>query len=115
MTDTIVENHKVVLMEHELVVDGVLLRETKQLTTVTSEDDAQKEESTLIHTRSIGDRVYQIREVKVDGRTQDTHVETKLSPEQVQQFRNDWLSMWVPTITDEQAAYNEQPTLTMSR
>ena len=106
-TTTTTENHKIVVMEHELVVDGVSLSERKQLTTVTSDDPCVSPKSILVHTRTIGDRSYEVREVKVDGVTTDTAINTTLSDKEVQQFQADWLDLWCPTISDEQIANNQ--------
>lgn len=109
---TVVENHKVVLMEHELVVDGVLLRETKQLTTVTSDDGrGAPEECVLVHTRSIGDKQYRVKEVRLGGKVRNACVETDLNSQEVAAFKKEWRSLWEPVITDEQAAASAAPTL----
>jgi len=106
-TTTSTENHKIVVMEHELVVQGVQLTERKQMTHVTSDDPSVPPKNILVHTRSIGDRSYEVKEVKLDGEVTETTVNTTLTNGQIQQFQADWLDMWCPTITDEQIANNQ--------
>ena len=105
-----VENHKVVLMEHELVVDGVTLRETKEMSTVHS-DAGGPDQVILVHTRMIGDRAYQVRETKQGDQVIDATVNTTLSEQEVQNFENDWKRMWTPAISDTQAAQEILPAL----
>ena len=109
-----VENHKVVLMEHELVVDGVTLRETKEMSTVHS-DAGGPDQVILVHTRMIGDRAYQVRETKQGDQVIDATVNTTLSESEVQQFEDDWKQMWNPAISDTQAAQEILPALEMEQ
>lgn len=119
MAETIVERHKIVLLEHELIVGGNLLRETKQFATVTAEDPDANEETTLIHTRIIGSRMYQVKEVRVSNVTMETQVDTAIDgagnkkrpmvDSEMKKFKDDWLRMWNPTITDEQATEAAEP------
>ena len=57
----IVENqlHRSVLLDHEMVVDGVVLRERKELNNV-ADDEGNQQKSILIHTRFIGDKKYEV-------------------------------------------------------
>ena len=99
-------------------LDGQLLKETKQMTTITSDDPAAPEEriykevshfcqvidffygysfyrlhpwKTIIliyflhcqHTRTIGEREYQVREVRFDGAIHKIEEETELSEVEV--------------------------------
>jgi len=106
------ENHKVVLMEHELQVDGVTLRETKEMSTLHSTEGGPGQ-VTLVHTRMIGDRAYQIRETKEDGRVVDATINTTMSESEVETFEKDWSRMWQPAISDAQAAQEIMPALEM--
>lgn len=96
------EKHKIVLMEAELVsLEGQLLRETKQLTTVTSDDPSAPEERIYKeHTRTIGEREYQVREVRYDGFIHKVDEETELSEEEITQFLEEWSSQWIPSSAD---------------
>ncbi len=109
-----VDSHKVVLMEHELVVDGVTLRETKEMSTVHS-DSGGPDQVILVHTRMIGDRAYQIRETKQNDQVIDATVNTTMSENEVQQFEADWKKMWNPAISDTQAAQEILPALEMEQ
>lgn len=96
------ERHKIVLVEAELCsMDGQLLSETKQLTTVTSDDPSAPEERIYKeHTRKIGERQYQVREVRYDGVIHKVDEETELSEEEITQFLEEWSSQWIPSSSD---------------
>jgi hypothetical protein len=96
------EKHKIVLVEAELVsLEGQLLRETKQLTTVTSDDPSAPEERIYKeHTRTIGEREYQVREVRYDGIIHKVDEATELSEEEITQFLEEWSSQWIPSSAD---------------
>ena len=57
------QSHRNVNMEHELVVDGVNLRESKELIQVVDDESGQPKQI-LIHSRSIGDKKYVVKQVK---------------------------------------------------
>ena len=98
------QTQKAVVMEHEMVVNDILLKERKELTTLTSGDGIEK--SVLVHTRTIGDRVYEVRKVMQEGVTLETTVNTSLTNDEAMQFETDWNQMWQPTITDAQVNNN---------
>ena len=52
------QEKKIILLDHEKVVDGVVLRERKELKNI-SDEDGNNERSILIRIRYIGDRIYQ--------------------------------------------------------
>ena len=49
--------HRSILLDHQMIVDGVLMQERKDLTQ-TRNDETGIKESNLIHTRVIGDKSY---------------------------------------------------------
>merc|ERR1711973_374772 len=89
-------------MEHEMVVSGIVLKEKKELTTITVADNSEK--SVLNHTRTIGDRVYQVKKVTQNGVDVDTTVNTEMTEAETQQFEQDWYRMWQPTIPEDQTS-----------
>ncbi len=104
--------HKVVLMEHELEMEGQVLRETKEMSTIHS-DSTGPDQIVLVHTRMIGDRAYQIREVKQGDKVIEATVNTTMNENQVNEFERDWKKMWIPAISDSQAAQEILPALDM--
>jgi len=96
------EKHKIVLMEGEMVsMEGQLLKEAKQMTTITSDDPSAPEERIYKeHTRTIGEREYQVREVRFDGAIHKIDEETELSEEEITQFLEEWSTLWIPSSTD---------------
>ena len=55
-------NHRSVLLDHQMIVDGVLMRGMKELFK-TLNDETGVEESHLSHMRVIGDRGYTITKI----------------------------------------------------
>lgn len=96
------ERHKIVIQEGEMVsMDGQLLKETKQMTTVTSDDPSAPEERIYKeHTRTIGELQYQVREVRFDGAFHKIDEETELSEEEITQFLEEWSTEWIPSSAD---------------
>lgn len=102
------KNHKRRVMEHNLVVSGVHVSERKERTAITQEDINGTEESghliktVLVHTRTIGDRAYTLKETKdKDGKVVDSSIITAMSADEVNKFEADWKDYWIPTISDE--------------
>jgi len=109
------QTNKVILMEHELAIDGVTLKETKEMFTEHSSNTGDKDQVTLVHTRMIGNRAYQVRETKEDDRVVDTVVNTTMSEEEVETFEKEWKEKWQPAISDTQAAQEIIPALELEK
>ena len=62
-------SHHSVLSDHQLEVDGVIYRELKTLNRVVIQDGphAGMDEQVLVHTRSIGDKNYTVKKIKLQG------------------------------------------------
>jgi len=108
------DSHKVILMEHELVVDGVTFREAKEMSTV-HDSSGTTDKVILVHTRMIGDQAYQIRETKEGGKVVDATINTTMSEEEVESFEKEWQEKWQPEISDAQAAQEILPALDMQK
>ena len=109
------EFSKVLLKEHEMVVDGVLLKETEEISTVGAESEDESAIQTIVTlTQRIGNRIYQVIKTK-NGDQTDTEVKTTMSEEEVQQFKDDWKKMWTPKIDEDEAAKEIGPTLAMEK
>ena len=95
----IVENqlHRSVLLDHEMVVDGVVLRERKELNNV-ADDEGNQQKSVLIHTRFIGDKKYEVQQVAVGDDIVEENVVTDLSDEDIGKFKEEWEEKWKPSI-----------------
>ena len=95
----IVENqlHRSVLLDHEMVVDGVVLRERKELNNIT-DDEGNQEKSVLIHTRIIGDKKYEVQKVEVEGDIVEETIETNLPDEEIGKFKEEWEEKWKPSL-----------------
>ncbi len=95
------ENHRTVLTEHEMVVDGVLLREYKELNHVKIEDGSDLQKQVLTHMRSIGERKYTVQQITIDGHQEDDLIETNIPDEEIQAFKDEWDDKWKPTIGNQ--------------
>ena len=96
-------------MEHNLIVSGVKVSKRKETTTITQEDingtngDGVPIKTILTHSRTLGDKVYTIKETKdKDGNTTDYGIITAMSDDEVKTFEADWKDYWIPIISDEQ-------------
>ena len=90
---------KDVITDHEMVVDGVTLRDKREL--ITEHRDNLKV-STLIHTRWIGGDVLQVISVSQNGVVVDTTVKSELSEQEVDVFEQTWRTKWNPQLSEEQ-------------
>ena len=107
----ILETHAITTTVHEMKVKGYHLVEKKQETLVDPKaSDSTPKMTILIHSRSIStddpsidDRCYVVQENITDGKVIRTECkkyldqnETKMTPEEVQKFEEDWSSLWKP-------------------
>ena len=97
--------HHSILSDHELEVDGVIYHELKSLNRELIQDgpDAGKEEQVLVHTRSIGDKIYTVKKFgSADEETEEVVEEYNMTCLEVANFQEDWSKMeakiWGPTI-----------------
>ena len=97
----IMENqmHRAVLLDHEMIVDGVVFRERKELNLVEG-DEENEEKSILVHTRYIADKKYEVHQVKDTAKDEviEETVNTDMDEVEVNQFKEEWEEKWQPTI-----------------
>ena len=97
------QSNNSILFDYELEVDGVNYRELKTLNREVIKDgpDAGKEEQVLVHTRSIGDKIYTVKKIE-DEETEEVVEEYNMTCLEVANFQEDWSKMeakiWGPTI-----------------
>ena len=84
--------HLVSTTKHEVFVDGHRLFE-KKLKTLTVCNGIEKTHA-LVHVRTIDDKSYKVTET-----FDERHVETEMTEDEVNQFEEDWTSLWNPEIT----------------
>lgn len=86
------------LHDHEMVVDGLVLRERKEIKiSIHSDEFHYHEISILIVTRYIGDKKYEIQQWTSNGNIVAETVETDLLDEEVEEFLVDWEEKWKPS------------------
>merc|ERR1712025_499633 len=86
-----IERHKVHVMDHNLILSGVSVCERKEKTIVTVEDingnqiaDGNPIKTTFVHTRSIGERKYAMKETKdINGKVTDSKVIPEMSDAEI--------------------------------
>ena len=97
--------HRSVLLDHQMIVDEVLMREKKYLTK-TLNDETGLEESHLSHMRVIGNRSYTAKQsITGDGagcgEEKEELIETDMDESELENFKNEWEEKWNPSIRDE--------------
>ena len=93
--------HRSILLDHQMIVDGVLMRERKDLTK-TLNDETGVEESHLTHTRVIGEKSYTSKQSISDGEKEEEMVETDMNDSELENFKNEWEEKWNPTIQEDE-------------
>jgi hypothetical protein len=99
------QTHHHVIMDHEMVIDGVIFREKKDLihiVTVGNDNDKSggepENKQELVHSRSIGDRVYTITQTTINGVLAGECLSTKMDESEAVAFGEDWEAKWKPSI-----------------
>ena len=98
--------HRSVLLDHQMIVDGVLMREKKDLTK-TLNDETGLEESHLSHMRVIGNRSYTAKQsITGDGagcgEEKEELIETDMDESELENFKNEWEEKWNPSIREDE-------------
>ena len=93
--------HRSVLLDHQMIVDGVLMQEKIDLTK-TLNDETGVEESHLIHTRVIGERSYTAKQSITDGEEEEEMIETDMDDSELENFKNEWEEKWNPSIREDE-------------
>ena len=92
--------HRSILLEHEMIVDGVLFKERKDMTKTLNDEGV--EESHLIHTRVIGERSYTAKQSITDRKEEEEMIETDMDDSQLENFKNEWEEKWNPSIREDE-------------
>ena len=98
---TAVLDHSETIEDHELEVDGKKLREKKVLNHAMREGEEHPYQTTLVHTRWIGDDYYKVEEVTEGGKVTGRNVDTSLKEDKVEAFQQEWEAKWRPAIGEE--------------
>ena len=105
-TAQILETHGITTLVHEMKVDGHHLVERKQKTNVDpkASDDTPKM-TTIIHSRSIDDRCYDVQETLAEGMDEPERViKTEMTQEEVERFEEDWSNLWNPWDREQESS-----------
>ena len=107
MAAKIIENHKIITMEHDLRNEGYYLSDKKQMTFVELEgaDPENTPKILMVHSRSIDDRFYKVTEHLNNDKTVELrNVETEMSEEEIEKFEIDWELYWKPALSTRRGA-----------
>ena len=88
--------HRTVVSDHELVSNGKIYREQKEMMKVIeNSNDKSDENTTMIHTRRIENDFYTTVKLGDASPTVETSLKTE---EECDNFKNDWTANWKPTL-----------------
>ena len=93
--------HRSILLDHQMIVNGVLMRERKDLVK-TLNDETGVEESHLTHTRVIGEKSYTSKQSISDGEKEEEMIETDMDDSELENFKNEWVEKWKPSIREDE-------------
>ena len=83
--------------EHELMVDGVIFGERKEMIKTSIDSDDVK--TLLVHTKFIGDEDYlKVTQSLKNGELEDEKIDSNLSDEDIENFKKQWENEWHPTL-----------------
>ena len=90
------EYHNTIFSEHEMEVDGVVLKEKKETTTIRE----------VKHIRTIGDQTLTIHQQmilnesgeEVEG---ERHIDTDMDESEIPSFLQKWDELWNPKLSDQ--------------
>ena len=93
--------HRSIFLDHQMIVDGVLMQERKDLTK-TFNDETGAEESHLTLNRVIGDKSYTAKKSITDGEEEEEIIETDMDDSELENFKNEWEEKWIPSIREDE-------------
>merc|ERR1711936_1100429 len=93
-----------IVTDQEMNAQRMKLRERREIISGTFQD---KNVATLIHTRWIDAKMYQVIATVQDGVVNNS-VKTELSENEVLEFEQIWKDNWYPQLSDERAQMSEQ-------
>ena len=92
-TFTVTDTKATFVTDQELKVDGIHLREKRELTDLETEGNQQ-----LVHTRWIEDKSYQVTKILSNGQEVKSNVNTEMSDSEAQKFETEWDEKWNPGL-----------------
>merc|ERR1711997_1127019 len=51
--------------------------------------------------KAIGERKYTVNQKFIDGEAQEETIETKMSQEEIEEFKKEWIEKWQPSIVEK--------------
>ena len=96
--------HRSIWLDHQMIVNGVLMRERKDLVK-TLNDETGVEESHLTHTRVIGEKSYTSKQSISDGEKEEEMVETDMNDSELENFKNEWKEKWNPSLPEDEPGF----------
>jgi len=100
--------NQTIISEHEIRLNDVPLRESKEICTQTTMS-GQRVMSKTTYTRVIGERLHQtVEEMATATAEVKRTVNTTMSQQELEVFEGDWQMLWRPGISDETLLDAEQ-------
>ena len=100
------EFHNTIWSEHEMEVDGVVLKEKKETTTIRDENQNKLGQTEVKHIRTIGNQTLTIHQQmilnesgeEVEG---ERHIDTDMDESEITSFLQRWDELWNPKLSDK--------------
>ena len=90
-----------ILLEYQMIVDGVLMQERKDLTTTVNDETGVKEIH-LTHTKVIEEKSYTSKQSIIDGEKKEEIIETDMNHSELENFKNEWEEKWNGNLSTPQ-------------
>ena len=101
------EYHNTKFSEHEMEVDGVILKERKEITTIRNENQSNLGQTEVKkHIRTMGNQTLTIHQQmilnesgeEVEG---ERHIDTDMDESEIPSFLQKWDELWNPKLSDQ--------------
>ena len=84
--------HRSILVDHQMIVDGVPMRETEEWT-INLNVETGDEEIHMTRTRVIGERSYTAKKILLTD--SQLEIETDMDDSELENFMNEWEEKWI--------------------
>ena len=97
--------HHSIVSEHELMVDGILFQERKEMVKTSNESE---DKTRTVHIRRIGDKDFlKVTQTVENGEVAEESDSNLENDEAIQNFKNEWENEWHPFFTSSSSDTDE--------
>ena len=93
-----------IVSEHELMVNGILFQERKEMVKTSNESE---DKTRMVHIRRIGDEDFLKVTQTVENGEVAEETDSNLENEAIQNFKNEWENEWHPFFTSNSSETDE--------